>query len=82
MPRKGCPSEDSLLVDIKTAAKLLYVCERTVRTLTKNGELPVVRIMGCVLYSREDLAEFVRQRSHKESSGENEMSAADHSEIT
>jgi len=60
---------ESLLVDIKTASKMLNVSERTVRTLTRNGELPVVKIMTRVLYSVEDLIEFVRQRSKKEPQG-------------
>ena len=60
---------ESLLVDIKTASKMLNVSERTVRTLTRNGELPVVKIMTRVLYSVEDLIEFVRQRSKKEPCG-------------
>ena len=58
---------ESLLVDVKTAAKMLNVSERTLRTLTKRGELPVVKIMGRVLYSREELVEFVRQRSQRTS---------------
>ena len=58
---------ESLLVDVKTTAKLLNVSERTLRTLTKRGELPVVKLMGRVLYSREELIEFVRQRSKRAS---------------
>lgn len=54
---------ESLCVDIRTAARLLGVCEKTVRNLTKRGELPVVRIMGRVLYRREDLEDFVRRLS-------------------
>ena len=60
---------EPLAVDIKTASKMLNVSERTVRTLTRNGELPVVKIMTRVLYSREDLIEFVRQRSKTEPCG-------------
>ena len=52
-----------LVVDVVVAAKMLGVCARTVRTLTKRGELPCVRIAGRVLYSVEDLTNFVRQRS-------------------
>jgi excisionase family DNA binding protein len=57
---------ESLVVDVRTAAKMLGVCERTVRNLTKRGELPVIRIAGCVRYSVEDLKEFVRQQSRRE----------------
>ena len=64
--------EESLTVNVKTAARMLGVCERTVRTLTKNGELPVIRI-GCrAVYSREDLVEFVRQRSSRAGNNGNE----------
>ena len=61
---------EPLTVNAKEAARLLGICERTLRTLTKCGELPVVRIMTRVLYSVEDLREFIRQRSKKESNGE------------
>lgn len=63
---------EPLTVDIRTAAKLLNVCERTIRNLTKRGELPVVKILGRVLYSREDLVAFVRQKSSRESDDGNE----------
>ena len=54
---------ESLLVNVRIAAKMLNISERTLRTITKSGELPVVRIASRVLYSREDLAEFIRERS-------------------
>ena len=56
---------EPLTVNVKMAAKMLGVCEKTIRTLTKNGELPVVRILGRVLYRPEDLAEFVKQRTQR-----------------
>ena len=56
---------EPLTVNAKTAAKALGICERTLRTLTKNGELPVVRILGRVLYRPEDLIKFVQQRTQK-----------------
>ena len=63
---------EALTVDVRMAAKMLGVCERTVRNLTKRGELPVIRIAGCVRYSREALIEFVRQRSKREVNGNSE----------
>ena len=57
---------EPLLVDVKTTARLLNVCEKTVRNLTKLGELPVVKIASRVLYSRDDLIEFIRRRSKRE----------------
>jgi excisionase family DNA binding protein len=59
-------SVEPLTVNVKEAARMLGVCERTIRNLTKLGELPVIRIASRVLYSREDLIEFIRQRSKQE----------------
>ena len=56
---------EPLTVNVKVAAKMLGVCEKTIRTLTKKGELPVVRILGRVLYRPEDLTEFVKQRTQR-----------------
>ena len=54
---------NSLTVSTEEAADLLGVCPRTVRNLTRRGELPVIKIAGCVRYSRECLIDFVRQGS-------------------
>jgi len=70
MFRENVLSVEPLTVNVKEAAKMLGVCERTVRMLTKNGVLPVIRIASRVLYSREGLIEFVRQRSKQESGKE------------
>jgi len=67
MFRENDLSVEPLTVSVKEAAVMLGVCERTVRTLTKSGELPVIRIASRVLYSREDLIDFVRQRSNQKS---------------
>ena len=66
MKKKDRPPVEPLIVDIQTAAELLNVSERTIRNLTRRGELPVVRIASRVLYSRTDLIEFIRQRSKRE----------------
>lgn len=66
---------ESLLVDVTTAATLLNVCEKTIRNLTKRGELPVVRIAGRVLYSREDLTNFIRLKTKGGVGSENESAA-------
>jgi len=63
---------ERLLIDVKDVAKMLNVCERTIRNLTKVGELPVVRIARRVLYSREDIVEFIRKRSRREGGDERE----------
>jgi len=70
MIKENVLSVEPLTVNVKEAARMLGVCERTIRNLTKLGELPVIRIASRVLYSREDLSEFVRQRSKQESGKE------------
>ena len=71
MIRENVVSVEPLTVSVKEAARMLGVCERTVRTLTKSGVLPVIRVASRVLYSREDLIEFVRQGSKQELGKEN-----------
>ena len=66
MIKENVLSVEPLTVNVKEAARMLGVCERTIRNLTKLGELPVIRIASRVLYSREDLIEFIRQRSKQE----------------
>ena len=72
LERNDDVSVKPLLVDIKEVSRLLNVCERTVRTLTKSGALPVVKLASRVLYSVEDLVEFVRQRSTRETRDQSE----------
>jgi excisionase family DNA binding protein len=60
MKQSDVSAVESLVVDVKEAAKMLGVCPKTVSNLTKRGELPVIRIAGCVRYSREDLLAFIR----------------------
>ena len=71
--KKKISSENSLTVSTEEAAEMLGVCPRTVRNLTKRGELPVIRIAACVRYSREVLIEFVRQGSKRETSHGKEL---------
>jgi hypothetical protein len=70
LERNDVVSVEPLLVDVKVVEKMLGICERTIRTLTKNGELPVVKLASRVLYSVEDLIEFVRQRSTRRTRSE------------
>ena len=65
--KKRVSPEHSLTVSTSEAADLLGVCARTVTNLTKRGELPVVKIAGCVRYCRKTLAEFVQQKTVRES---------------
>jgi excisionase family DNA binding protein len=54
-----------LLVSPREAARMLSVCERTIYTLTKAGEIPAVRRGRLVRYSMDDLREWVRGASEK-----------------
>lgn len=54
---------DPLLVTAREAAKLLSICERTLFGLTKDGELPAVRIGRAVRYRLEDLKEWAKNSS-------------------
>ena len=72
MNKNDVLSIEPLLIGVKEVAKMLCLCEKTIRNLTKRGELPAVRIGSSVRYCREDLIEFIRQRSTREASGGNE----------
>jgi predicted DNA-binding transcriptional regulator AlpA len=61
-----CPIE-SILIDANAAASALGVCSKTVWTLTKNNDLPCVRIGQRVLYDPRDLRTWVdRQKTTAE----------------
>ena len=69
---KRVSAANSLTVSTSEAAELLGVCPRTVSNLTKRGELPVVKIAGCVRYCRKTLAEFIQQKTVREGVSSNE----------
>ncbi len=48
-----------LLMDVHDTARALSICERTLATMTKEGEIPHVRIRTRVLYSPNDLREWI-----------------------
>lgn len=50
-----------LLLSPRETAKMLSICEKTLWTLTKNGQIPVVRIGRSVRYSMDDLREWIRK---------------------
>ena len=54
--------ETPILLSTRQAARLLGICERTLFSLTKKGDIPTVRIGRRVQYCREDLLEFVAGR--------------------
>lgn len=52
----------TLLVTPREAAKALSICEKTLWSLTKCGELPAVRIGRSVRYDVADLRAFIERR--------------------
>jgi len=52
-------SSQCLLMDVHDTARALAICERTLATMTKEGEIPHVRIRTRVLYSPNDLREWI-----------------------
>lgn len=51
----------ALLATPRQAAKALAVCEKTLWSLTKRGELPAVRIGRAVRYDMTDLQAFINR---------------------
>lgn len=48
-----------LLLPPREAAKLLGICERTLWTITKSGEIPHVRMRRCVRYDVQDIRAWI-----------------------
>ena len=53
---------NTLLVTERVAARMLGVCQRTVFTLRKAGEIPFVKIGRSVRYSAADLKALIERR--------------------
>jgi len=51
-----------LLVDERTAAKLLGVSQRTLFTLRSAGQIPHVKLRGRVLYSPPALSKMIEEK--------------------
>lgn len=60
---------ESLTVDEEMVAKMLGVSREALRSYMPKGNEPDVRIGIRVLFSREDLVKFVKQRSRRKTSG-------------
>jgi excisionase family DNA binding protein len=56
------PAGARLLLTPREAAGALSVCEKTLWSLTKRGELPAVRIGRSVRYDLADLRAFIEGR--------------------
>jgi excisionase family DNA binding protein len=64
-PSTSVTDKERLLLSPRDAAKALSICERTLFSLTKSGEIPVIRIGRAVRYSLDDLKEWIRDASEK-----------------
>lgn len=62
MPVPADAGVSPLVLNVREAAKLLSISERTLFTITKRGEMPAVRIGSRVLYDPADLANYVQRR--------------------
>jgi len=51
------------LVSRKEAAAILGISERTVWSLTSDGEIPCVRIRNRVLYRSEHLQDYIEKKT-------------------
>jgi|GEM_PF-673475 len=51
-----------LLIDVHDAARALSICERTLATMTKAGEIPHVRVRKRVLYDPRALSTWIDGR--------------------
>lgn len=61
-PSPSSATTPKLLLTPREAAKALSVCEKTLWTLTKRGELQAVRIGRAVRYDVTGLQAFINQR--------------------
>ena len=61
---------EPLLLTPREAAKALSVCERTLFGLTKEGELPTVRIGRAVRYDLADLRAWIEKAKKSETKAE------------
>jgi len=62
-----------LLLTAREAAKGLNVCEKTLWTLTKNGEIPAVRIGRAVRYDPADLRAWIEKAKSAKGSLDNSV---------
>jgi len=54
-----------MAVDAVEAAKMIGVCERTIRTMTKEQQIPFVRVRGRVLFPIAELKAWLEDRVEK-----------------
>lgn len=59
------PADAPLLVDARTAARMLSISPRLLWALTNRGEVPHVRVARRVLYSPADLASYIEAQKRR-----------------
>ena len=55
-----------LLLSPRETAKALGICEKTLYTMTKNGEIPVIRMGRAVRYPVDGLRGWIEEQSQKD----------------
>ena len=51
------------LISVKSASKMFNVCERTIRRMYLEGELPYAKIRGRIRFKKEDLIECIEKNT-------------------
>lgn len=54
-----------LLLSVREAATAMGICEKTLWTLTQQGEIPVIRIGRAVRYPVDGLREWIQKQCGK-----------------
>jgi excisionase family DNA binding protein len=65
-PKQAPEHVAPLAVSAEKLAKMLDVSERSIRTLTKDGKLPFVRLGNRIVYPIESIREFLTENAKKE----------------
>jgi len=55
------PTVEPMLLTARQTAKALSICEKTLWTLTQQGEIPCVRIGRAVRYDPADLQNWIQR---------------------
>ena len=64
------PTHEPLLLKLRDAAELLQVSDRTLWQLSKDGDIPSIRVgVRSVRYCRKQLQEWIEQQKAGQSGG-------------
>lgn len=60
---RSIPTNQALLLNARETAEALSICEKTLWSVTEpRGDLPCVRIRRRVLYSVDDLRQYIEKK--------------------